>query len=181
MALEDDIKTLIAVIKENTEALTASMQVRTEALNVAKATVAAGDTSAKVDTAAADKAAADKAAAAEKKAAAAAEKAAAEKAAAEKAAAEKAATDSAATDHNAALRELIAAYFNVSRKEERAARQAKVIALLNHPKIKNPAVPADAAPDTGNIAPEAVELFKSQMKLLADQGDLTVAEDAPLF
>ena len=133
MALEDEIKALTAALKENTAALNASMQVRTEALTIAKATVAS--------------------------------------------AAEKPAPE--ATDAYAGLKELIAGYLGVERPEERKARQEKVIALLNHEKIKKPGLPADAKPDTTNIAPESIELFKKQMSLLKEKGDLTTpASDA---
>lgn len=145
MALEDEIKALTAALKENTAALNASMQVRAEALTIAKATVAS-----------------------------AAEKPAAETKAA---AAEKPAPE--ATDAYAGLKELIAGYLGVERPEERKARQEKVIALLNHEKIKKPGLPADAKPDTTNIAPESIELFKKQMSLLKEKGDLTTpASDA---
>ena len=160
MALEDEIKALTAALKENTAALNASMQGRTEARTIAKATVAS-----------------------------AAEKPAAEtKAAAAKAAAAKATVDKPkeeanpapeATDAYAGLKELIAGYLGVERPEERKARQEKVIALLNHEKIKKPGLPADAKPDTTNIAPESIELFKKQMSLLKEKGDLTTpASDA---
>ena len=149
MALEDEIKALTAALKENTAALNASMQVRAEALTIAKATVAS----------AAEKPAAEtKAAAAEKPADKPKEE---------------------ATDAYAGLKELIAGYLGVERPEERKARQEKVIALLNHEKIKKPGLPADAKPDTTNIAPESIELFKKQMSLLKEKGDLTTpASDA---
>ena len=149
MALEDEIKALTAALKENTAALNASMQVRAEALTIAKATVAS----------AAEKPAAEtKAAAAEKPADKPKEE---------------------ATDAYAGLKELIAGYLGVERPEERKARQEKVIALLNHEKIKKPGLPADAKPDTTNIAPESIELFKNQMSLLKEKGDLTTpASDA---
>ena len=74
---------------------------------------------------------------------------------------------------------MIAGYLGVERPEERKARQEKVIALLNHEKIKKPDLPADAKPDTTNIAPESIELFKKQMSLLKEKGDLTTpASDA---
>ena len=150
MALEDEIKALTAALKENTAALNASMQVRTEALTIAKATVVS--------------AAETKAAAAEKPADKPKEKA-------------KPAPE--ATDAYAGLKELIAGYLGVERPEERKARQEKVIALLNHEKIKKPGLPADAKPDTTNIAPESIELFKKQMSLLKEKGDLTTpASDA---
>ena len=140
MALEDEIKALTAALKENTAALNASMQVRAEALTIAKATVAS---------------------------------------AAEKPAAETKAAAAEATDAYAGLKELIAGYLGVERPEERKARQEKVIALLNHEKIKKPGLPADAKPDTTNIAPESIELFKKQMSLLKEKGDLTTpASDA---
>lgn len=149
MALEDEIKALTAALKENTAALNASMQVRAEALTIAKATVAS----------AAEKPAAEtKAAAAEKPADKPKEE---------------------ATDAYAGLKELIAGYLGVDRPEERKARQEKVIALLNHEKIKKPGLPTDAKPDTTNIAPESIELFKKQMSLLKEKGDLTTpASDA---
>ncbi|QXN72128.1 hypothetical protein RCRIOS_3 [Rhodobacter phage RcRios] len=150
MALEDEIKALTAALKENTAALNASMQVRAEALTIAKATVAS--------------AAETKAAAAEKPADKPKEEA-------------KPAPE--ATDAYAGLKELIAGYLGVERPEERKARQEKVIALLNHEKIKKPGLPADAKPDTTNIAPESIELFKKQMSLLKEKGDLTTpASDA---
>ena len=151
MALEDEIKALTAALKENTAALNASMQVRTEALTIAKATVAS----------AAEKPAAEtKAAAAEKPADKPKEE---------------------ATDAYAGLKELIAGYLGVERPEERKARQEKVIALLNHEKIKKPGLPADAKPDTTNIAPESIELFKKQMSLLKEKGDLTTPASDALF
>ena len=151
MALEDEIKALTAALKENTAALNASMQVRAEALTIAKATVAS----------AAEKPAAEtKAAAADKPK-------------------EEAKPAPEATDAYAGLKELIAGYLGVERPEERKARQEKVIALLNHEKIKKPGLPADAKPDTTNIAPESIELFKKQMSLLKEKGDLTTpASDA---
>ena len=153
MALEDEIKALTAALKENTAALNASMQVRAEALTIAKATVAS----------AAEKPAAEtKAAAAEKPK-------------------EDAKPAPEATDAYAGLKELIAGYLGVERPEERKARQEKVIALLNHEKIKKPGLPADAKPDTTNIAPESIELFKKQMSLLKEKGDLTTPESDALF
>ena len=156
MALEDEIKALTAALKENTAALNASMQVRAEALTIAKATVAR----------AAEKPAAEtKAAAAETKAAAAEKPADKPK--------EDAKPAPEATDAYAGLKELIAGYLGVERPEERKARQEKVIALLNHEKIKKSGLPADAKPDTTNIAPESIELFQKQMSLLKEKGDLT--------
>lgn len=153
MALEDEIKALTAALKENTAALNASMQVRAEALTIAKATVAS----------AAEKPAAEtKAAAAEKPK-------------------EDAKPAPEATDAYAGLKELIAGYLGVERPEERKARQEKVIALLNHEKIKKPGLPADAKPDTTNIAPESIEIFKKQMSLLKEKGDLTTPESDALF
>lgn len=160
MALEDEIKALTVALKENTAALNASMQVRAEALTIAKATV----------TSAAEKPAAEKPAAETK--AAAAEKPADKPKEDAKPAPE-------ATDAYAGLKELIAGYLGVERPEERKARQEKVIALLNHEKIKKPGLPADAKPATTNIAPESIELFKKQMSLLKEKGDLTTpASDA---
>ena len=153
MALEDEIKALTAALKENTAALNASMQVRAEALTIAKATVA---------SAAETPAAETKAAAAEKPK-------------------EDAKPAPEATDAYAGLKELIAGYLGVERPEERKARQEKVIALLNHEKIKKPGLPADAKPDTTNIAPESIELFKKQMSLLKEKGDLTTPESDALF
>lgn len=153
MALEDEIKALTAALKENTAALNASMQVRAEALTIAKATVAS----------AAEKPAAEtKAAAAEKPK-------------------EDAKPAPEATDAYAGLKELIAGYLGVERPEERKARQEKVIALLNHEKIKKPGLPADAKPDTTNIAPESIEIFKKQMSLLKEKGDLTTPASDALF
>ena len=153
MPLEDEIKALTAALKENTAALNASMQVRAEALTIAKATVAS----------AAEKPAAEtKAAAAEKPK-------------------EDAKPAPEATDAYAGLKELIAGYLGVERPEERKARQEKVIALLNHEKIKKPGLPADAKPDTTNIAPESIEIFKKQMSLLKEKGDLTTPESDALF
>lgn len=153
MPLEDEIKALTAALKENTAALNASIQVRAEALTIAKATVAS----------AAEKPAAEtKAAAAEKPK-------------------ENAKPAPEATDAYAGLKELIAGYLGVERPEERKARQEKVIALLNHEKIKKPGLPADAKPDTTNIAPESIEIFKKQMSLLKEKGDLTTPESDALF
>lgn len=153
MALEDEIKALTAALKENTAALNASMQVRAEALTIAKATVA---------SAAENPAAETKAAAAKKPK-------------------EDAKPAPEATDAYAGLKELIAGYLGVERPEERKARQEKVIALLNHEKIKKPGLPADAKPDTTNIAPESIEIFKKQMSLLKEKGDLTTPESDALF
>ena len=86
----------------------------------------------------------------------------------------------AADDAYAGLKELIAGYLGVERPEERKARQEKVIALLNHEKIKKPGLPADAKPDTTNIAPESIEIFKKQMALLQEKGDLTQPESDAL-
>lgn len=144
MALEDEIKALTAALKENTAELNASMQVRAEALTIAKASFGLS--------------AAEKPADKPK---------------------EEAKPAPEATDAYAGLKELIAGYLGVERPEERKARQEKVIALLNHEKIKKPGLPADAKPDTTNIAPEAIELFKKQMSLLKEKGDLTTpASDA---
>lgn len=154
MALEDEIKALTAALKENTAALNASMQVRAEALTIAKATVASADKSATETKAAAADKPADKPK-------------------------EDAKPAPEANDAYAGLKELIAGYLGVERPEERKARQEKVIALLNHDKIKKSGLPADAKPDTTNIAPEAIELFKKQMSLLKEKGDLTTpASDA---
>lgn len=153
MALEDEIKALTAALKENTAALNASMQVRAEALTIAKASVASAEKPAPEAKAAAEKSA-DKPK-------------------------EEAKPAPEATDAYAGLKELIAGYLGVERPEERKARQEKVIALLNHEKIKKPGLPADAKPATTNIAPEAIELFKKQMSLLEEKGDLTTpASDA---
>ena len=161
MALEDEIKALTAALKENTAALNASMQVRAEALTIAKATVAS----------AAEKPAAETKAAAAEKPADKPKAAAAEKPADKPK--EEANPAPEATDAYAGLKELIAGYLGVERQEERKARQDKVIALLNHEKIKKPGLPADAKPNTTNIAPESIELFKKQMSLLKEKGDLT--------
>ncbi len=151
MALEDEIKALLEAIKENTAALNASMQIRVEAMTIAKASVASAEKPA-------PKAAAEKPADKPK---------------------EEAKPAPEATDTYAGLKELIAGYLGVERPEERKARQEKVIALLNHDKIKKSSLPADAKPDTTNIAPEAIELFKKQMSLLKEKGDLTTpASDA---
>lgn len=149
MALEDKIDALIAALKENTAALGASAKLREEAMTMVKS--ATGSETAKE----------------EKKAAAKEEK---------KQVEEKTDAD---VDVYAGLKELIADYLAVERPEERKARQTKVINLLNHEKIKKPDLPADAKPDTQNIAPGSIDLFKKQMQLLKEKGDLTTpAEDA---
>ena len=153
MALEDEIKALTAALKENTAALNASMQVRAEALTIAKATVASAAETPAAET----------------------------KAAAAKKPKEETKPAPEATDAYAGLKELIAGYLGVERPEERKARQEKVIALLNHEKIKKPGLPADAKPDTTNIAPESIEIFKKQMSLLKEKGDLTTPASDALF
>ena len=81
-------------------------------------------------------------------------------------------------------RELIAQYLGGSdRPEERAARESKVKALLAHDKVRKPSISAEdaaAKPDTLNIAEESVALFKSQMNLLIEKGDLTQPEATSL-
>lgn len=148
MALEDEIKALTAAVKELTEVTKTSTSVRTEALAVAKTVTE----TTKASTETADKTT---------------------KAADKKAPETKTAQASDATDIYAGLKEIVADYLAVDRKEERTARQEKVVALLNHEKIKKPGLAADAKPDLANIAPDAIELFKKQMSLLKDKGDLT--------
>lgn len=150
MSIEEKLDALMKAIEANTAAVNRSTEARVEALGVAK-------------TLTAEKPAAEKPAADKK-----------ETKATEKPAAEKPAGDEA----YAGLKEIIADYLGVDRKEERAARQEKVKALLNHEKIKKPGVAADAKPDVTNIAVEAVDLFKKQMGLLKEKGDLTTPEKA---
>ncbi|UUV43180.1 hypothetical protein RCCWILLIS_8 [Rhodobacter phage RcCWillis] len=157
MALEDKIDLLIEALNKNTAALAASDALRSEALAVAKTVAAEAP------------AAAPKA---EKKATAPKAEAPKEE--------PKAEAPAAAPETNiyAGIKELIAEYLGVERPEERAARQTKVINLLNHEKVKKADVPADAKPDVANIAPESIDLFKSQMRLLKEKGDLTTPATA---
>lgn len=146
MALEEQIAALVEAVKENTASVNASTKARNEAL-----------------------------ASLSKAPAAPAEVAKAKPAAAKKVDAAPDAT-SEPTDDYAPLRDLVAAYFAVERPEERAARQEKVQALLNHPKIKKAGVPDDAKPDLRNIEQASIPLFRKQLALLEEKGDLTTPE-----
>lgn len=159
MALENEIAALTAAVKENTEALKASMQVRVEALSVAKA--ATTESAPAVETAKPAKATKPTKEVETPKV-------------------EAAPVETTAPDPYEGLRELIADYLAVERPEERKARQGKVVALLNHAKVKKPDLPADAPPDTTNIAVESIGLFKDQMALLKQKGDQTTPESDSL-
>lgn len=155
MALEDKIDALIVALDKNTAALGASVAMREEVLAIANAAISGETPAAAPAPKAAAKAAAPKAEAPKEE--------------------PKPEPVAEAPDAYAGLKEMIAEYLGVERPEERTARQQKVIALLNHDKIKKPDLPADAKPDTMNIAPESIGLFKSQMALLKEKGDLTTA------
>ena len=72
------------------------------------------------------------------------------------------------------IKEIIAGYIGgTQREEERAARKAKVKALLNHEKVKKADVSDASAVD--HIMESAIDLFKSQMRKLVEKGDLTEA------
>lgn len=161
MAFDDMVSSLIDALNENTAALKASMEVRTEALAVAK--------DAMTTEAAPEKPAAEKPAKTTKTTKT-------EKAKDEKPAEVATVEDVPAVEEADAydgLKELIAGYMGVDRPEERAARKEKVLALLNHPKIKKSDLPADAKPDASNIALDSIPLFKRQIELLHEKGDLT--------
>lgn len=159
MALEDKIDALIVALDKNTAALGASVAMREEVLAIANAAISGEAAAAPAPKAAAKAAAAPKAEAPKEE--------------------PKPEPVAEAPDAYAGLKEMIAEYLGVERPEERKARQDKVIALLNHEKIKKADLPADAKPDTMNIAPEAIGLFKSQITLLKEKGDLTTpASDA---
>lgn len=148
MSLEDKIEALIKALDVNTAALTRSIEVRVEAIDVAKNVKAAADKPA------------DKPKATDKPTET-------------KKDAEKPAGDEA----YAGLKEIVADYLGATdRKEERAARQEKVVALLKHEKIAKKDLPADAKSDLSNIAVENIPLFKDQMKKLKEKGDLTTPE-----
>lgn len=148
MALEEQIAALVEAVKENTASLNASVKARNEAL----ASLSKADEGKPVAAKVTKPAAAKKVDAAPE-------------------------TASEPTDDYAPLRELVAAYFAVERPEERAARQEKVQALLNHPKIKKAGVPDDAKPDLRNIEQASIPLFRKQLALLEEKGDLTTPED----
>ena len=79
------------------------------------------------------------------------------------------------------LTKKIAGYLtSTDREDERAARKAKIISLLNHEQIKRADVAADAAPDTKNIKPEAMQMFKDNLDNLIARGDLTQPASASL-
>lgn len=77
-----------------------------------------------------------------------------------------------------ALTQLAADYIGGSdREEERAARKAKVKALLNHEKIRDPKV-NDGDGKFGTIRADAHDLFKSQIAKLSEKGDITTPKKA---
>ena len=61
-----------------------------------------------------------------------------------------------------------------TRDDERAARKAKIKALLQHEAIKKPGTPADVF-DAANIKDDAIQVFKDNLKMLVDKGDLIEA------
>lgn len=86
---------------------------------------------------------------------------------------ETASTAAAPNPVHAELGQLVANYVGAAtREEERDARKAKVRALLQHEKIKKPDTPADQF-DTANILDEALDLFRQQIGLLIEAGDVT--------
>lgn len=83
-----------------------------------------------------------------------------------------AATDTKVYDELAGL---VGAYVGgTTRDDERAARKAKIKALLQHDAIKKPGTPADVF-DTANIKEDAIQVFKDNLQMLVDKGDLTEA------
>ncbi len=77
-----------------------------------------------------------------------------------------------------ALTQLAVDYIGGSdREEERAARKAKVKALLNHEKIRDPKV-NDGDGKFGTIRADAHDLFKSQIAKLSEKGDITTPKKA---
>ncbi|MER9524019.1 hypothetical protein NKI96_10585 [Mesorhizobium sp. M0292] len=72
------------------------------------------------------------------------------------------------------IKDSIAEYLSeIDRPEERDARKVKVVALLNHEKIKRADLPADAKPDVANIKEDAIDLFKKNLAGLKAKGALT--------
>ena len=71
--------------------------------------------------------------------------------------------------------ELIAGYVGgTEREEERAARKAKIKELLRHDAICKPEKKGETeAFDAQDIKPDAVGLFRDQIRLLTEKGDLT--------
>ena len=59
-----------------------------------------------------------------------------------------------------------------TRDDERAARKAKIKALLQHDAIKKPGTPADVF-DAANIKDDAIQVFKDNLQMLVEKGDLT--------
>jgi len=85
-----------------------------------------------------------------------------------------------AADPGADLPELIASYVGgTDRENERVARKEKIRKLFRHPKIcKAEKVEAGAPYDVTDIMPDAIGLFREQIRLLIDNGDLTQPEEA---
>ena len=61
-----------------------------------------------------------------------------------------------------------------TRDDERAARKAKIKALLQHDAIKKPGTAPDVF-DAANIKDDAIQVFKDNLQMLVDKGDLTEA------
>lgn len=151
--LEDLLKALV----ENTEVTKNLIALRTEAIETVKGAAAS--------TPKASAAKATTAAAATTETAAASTTTATETPAA-------ATTDTKVYDELAAS---IGAYVGgTTRDDERAARKAKIKALLQHDKIKKPGTPADVF-DAANIMDDAIQLFKDNLQGLIEKGDLTEA------
>lgn len=150
MALEDKIDALIVALNENTAITKALAELRTEAVETVRK-AAEPKASAKKD-----------------------DKPTAEKAKDEpKAEAPKEEPKSEVSYEG--IPELIAGYVGgTEREEERAARKAKIKELLRHDAICKPEKKGETeAFDAQDIKPDAVGLFRDQIRLLTEKGDLT--------
>lgn len=150
MALEDKIDALIVALNENTAVTKALAELRTEAVETVRK-AAEPKASTKKD-----------------------EKPAAEKVKDEpKAEAPKEEPKSEVSYEG--IPELIAGYVGgTEREEERAARKAKIKELLRHDAICKPEKKGETeAFDAQDIKPDAVGLFRDQIRLLTEKGDLT--------
>ena len=150
MALEDKIDALIVALNENTAVTKALAELRTEAVETVRK-AAEPKASAKKD-----------------------DKPVAEKAKDEpKAEAPKEEPKSEVSYEG--IPELIAGYVGgTEREEERAARKAKIKELLRHDAICKPEKKGETeAFDAQDIKPDAVGLFRDQIRLLTEKGDLT--------
>ncbi|WP_191569127.1 hypothetical protein [Paracoccus yeei] len=148
MALEDKLDALTAALTENTAVMKTLIEMRAEAVETVRN------------------------AAAPAKSTKASEKAAAE---ASKPKDDAKASEPAAEADYTGLPELIAGYVgSATREEERAARKDKIKKLLRHEQICKPEKIGDTeAYDAMDIKPDAIALFKEQIKLLTEAGDLT--------